>query len=61
MGSMDLNIRLVSGPYLAEIENRSRSMDSGVYSRRRFVITKAFNRIVVCKPLEQRCAIAVLN
>ena len=49
----------LSGLCLAR--RRSRKLDSGLYSRRRFVTTKVLNRILVCKPLEQRCAIAVLN
>ena len=51
----------LSGLCLADLESRSRKLDSGLYSRRRFVTTKVLNRILVCKPLEQRCAIAVLN
>ena len=51
----------LSGLCLADLEGRSRKLDSGLYSRRRFVTTKVLNRILVCKPLEQRCAIAVLN
>ena len=51
----------LSGLCLADLEGRSRKLDSGLYSRRRVVTAKILNRILVCKPLEQRCAIAVLK